>query len=53
VFAGDIRASREMYVLLAMQKVVGSNPISRFEKSLHLQAFFVSSVGLCVFVTGQ
>jgi hypothetical protein len=30
--------------LLAMQKVVGSNPISRFEKCLHLQAFFVGAV---------
>ena len=26
--------------LLAMQKVVGSNPISRFRKSPHLQVFF-------------
>jgi hypothetical protein len=30
---------REVQVLLAMQKVVGSNPISRFPKGLHLQAF--------------
>jgi hypothetical protein len=28
-----------------MQKVVGSNPISRFAKGLHLQAFFVGAVG--------
>ena len=28
-----------------MQKVVGSNPISRFEKGLHLQVFFVGAVG--------
>ena len=40
-FAGDIRAEPETHVLLAMQKVVGSNPISRFEKGLHLQVFLV------------
>jgi hypothetical protein len=36
--------------LLAMQKVVGSNPISRFRKGRHLQVFFVSPVGkrVCV-----
>jgi hypothetical protein len=33
-----------------MQKVVGSNPISRFPKGLHLQAFFVRAVGWCVCV---
>ena len=33
-----------------MQKVVGSNPISRFRRVLYLQAFFVSTVGLCVCV---
>jgi len=27
--------------LLGMQKVVGSNPIRRFRKGLHLQTFFV------------
>ena len=27
-------------MLLAMQKVEGSNPFSRFRKGLHLQAFF-------------
>jgi hypothetical protein len=31
--------------LLAMQKVVGSNPISRLRKGLHLQAFLVCEVG--------
>jgi hypothetical protein len=31
--------------LLAMQKVVGSNPISRLRKGLHLQVFFVLAVG--------
>jgi hypothetical protein len=38
--------------LLAMQKVEGSNPFSRSRKGLHLQVFFVSSVGLCVCVAG-
>jgi hypothetical protein len=33
-----------------MQKVVGSNPISRFRKGLYLQAFFACAVGLCVCV---
>jgi hypothetical protein len=31
--------------LLAMQKVEGSNPFSRFEKGLHLQAFCLRAVG--------
>jgi hypothetical protein len=31
-----------------MQKVEGSNPFSRFKKGLHLQDFFVETVGLCV-----
>jgi hypothetical protein len=30
-FAGDIRAERETEVLLAIQKVEGSNPFSRFD----------------------
>jgi hypothetical protein len=47
-FAGDIRAGQETHVLLAMQKVVGSNPISRFAKGLHLQVFFVGAVALFV-----
>ena len=29
-----------------MQKVEGSNPFSRFVKSLHLQALFVATVAL-------
>jgi hypothetical protein len=33
-----------------MQKVVGSNPISRFAKGLHLQAFLVAAVALLVCV---
>jgi hypothetical protein len=32
-------------VLLAMQKVVGSNPISRFREGLYLQVFFVWAIG--------
>jgi len=36
--------------LLAMQKVEGSNPFSRSQKGLHLQAFFAWAVGLCVCV---
>jgi Domain of unknown function (DUF427) len=32
-FAGDIRREREPCALLAMQKVVGSNPISRLKKA--------------------
>ena len=35
-----------------MQKVVGSNPISRSRKGLHLQAFFVEAVGWCVCFAG-
>jgi hypothetical protein len=31
--------------LIAMQTVVGSNPISRFAKGLHLQVFPVRAVG--------
>jgi hypothetical protein len=42
-----------MRVLLAMQKVVGSNPISRFTKGLHLQVFFDGTVGSCVCVIRQ
>jgi hypothetical protein len=34
-----------MELLIAMQKVVGSNPISRFAKGLHLQVFFVLAAG--------
>ena len=33
-----------------MQKVEGSNPFSRSQKGLHLQAFFAWAVGLCVCV---
>jgi hypothetical protein len=35
-----------------MQKVVGSNPISRFRKGLHLLAFFMRAVGWFVCVDG-
>jgi hypothetical protein len=40
-------------LLLAMQKVEGLNPFSRFEKGGHLEAFFVVAVEQCVCVTGQ
>src|SRR5918992_1178094 len=52
-FAGNIGVEHGSHVLLAMQKVVGSNPFSRFEKGLHLQAFFVPAVGLCLCVAGD
>jgi hypothetical protein len=39
--------------MLAMQKVVGSNPISRLKRGLHLQVFFMPAVGWCVCVPGQ
>jgi hypothetical protein len=40
-----MRADQETHALLAMQKVEGSNPFSRFGKGLHLQASLVSPVG--------
>ena len=43
-FAGSFSAGRGPRVL-AMQKVEGSNPFSRFEKGLRLQVFFVRGVG--------
>jgi hypothetical protein len=43
-FAASFRVERDARVLLAMQKVVGSNPISRFRKGLYLQVFFVGAV---------
>jgi hypothetical protein len=52
-FAGDIGAEQETHVLLAMQKVEGSNPFSRFRKGLDLQVFFVAAVEQGVCVTGQ
>jgi hypothetical protein len=36
-----------------MQKVVGSNPISRSRKGLQLQVFFMRTVGWCVCVAGH
>src|SRR5215208_2478365 len=41
-FAGVFGMTCEPEQPLAMQKVVGSNPISRFGEGLHLQAFFGS-----------
>jgi len=37
----DLRAESTLHVLLAMQKVEGSNPFSRSQEDLHLQGFFV------------
>jgi hypothetical protein len=45
LFAALFGAGREVRVLLAMQKVEGSNPFSRFPKGVHLQVFFVYAVG--------
>jgi hypothetical protein len=53
LFAALFGAGREAQVLLAMQKVEGSNPFSRFREGLQLQVFFASSVGLCVCVAGD
>jgi hypothetical protein len=44
VFAGILRTERGKHVLLAMQKVEGSNPFSRFREGVHLQVFFVRAV---------
>jgi len=57
--AGDLPICRhfgpicEAELLLAMQKVEGSNPFSRSRKTCDLQVFFVSPVGKCVRVLGQ
>ena len=40
VFAGDIGAEREPYALLAMQKVEGSKPFSRFAKACICRPFW-------------
>jgi hypothetical protein len=44
------RGNPVLQVLLATQKVVGSNPISLFAKGPYLQVFFVRPVGWCVCV---
>jgi hypothetical protein len=49
-FAGISDRSARAELLIAMQKVVGSNPISRFAKGLYLQAFLISEVALFVCV---
>jgi hypothetical protein len=41
VFAGTLWSTPVPHVLLAMQKVEGSNPFSRFRKGGHLQPFLV------------
>jgi hypothetical protein len=40
LFAALFGAGRDVRVLLAMQKVEGSNPFSRYWKGLHLQGLF-------------
>jgi hypothetical protein len=49
-FPETLRTELGLQVLLAMQKVEDSNPFSRSQKGLHLQAFFACAVGLCVCV---
>jgi hypothetical protein len=44
LFAGISLHNPALHALLAMQKVVGSNPISRSRKGLRLQVFFVLAV---------
>ena len=53
LFAGISLQNPALHALLAMQKVVGSNPISRFRKDAYLQVFFFGPVGWCVCVIGQ
>jgi hypothetical protein len=53
VFAGIFSGEPALHVLLAMQKVEGSNPFSRSQEGLHLQGFFVDAVGWCVCVAGH
>jgi hypothetical protein len=43
-FAGISCGSPRVELLIAMQKVVGSNPISRFGKTCDLQVFLVARV---------
>jgi hypothetical protein len=50
VFAGNIRAEPHANALLAMQKVEGSNPFSRFRKRPALAGLFRGAVGWCVCV---
>ena len=45
VFCRDIPHCTDSRALLAMQKVEGSNPFSRFREGLHLQAFLLASPG--------
>jgi hypothetical protein len=48
LFAGLFGAERVARVLLAMQKVEGSNPFSRFVKTCDLQVFLLGAAGWCV-----
>jgi hypothetical protein len=52
-FAGTLRPTPVPHVLLATQKVEGSNPFSRFEKGLHLHVLFVGTVGWSVCIAGH
>jgi hypothetical protein len=52
VIAGSSPRRPPPNALLAMQKVEGSNPFSRFPKGLHLQVFFGCAVGWCFCVAG-
>jgi hypothetical protein len=47
VFSGDLQSKRGKHVLLAMQKVEGSKPFSRFGKGLHLSAVWPGWLSLC------
>jgi hypothetical protein len=53
VFGGTLWSAQVANALLAMQKVEGSNPLSRFREDVHLQVYFVGPVGWCVCVIGQ
>jgi hypothetical protein len=49
----DIHGESALHVPLAMQKVEGSNPFSRFREGLRLQVFFMGAVGWCVCIDGH
>jgi hypothetical protein len=53
LFPATLRTESGRQRLLAMQKVEGSNPFSRFKKGLHLQAFLPGESLQCDCVTGQ
>src|SRR5918992_5524780 len=53
LFAGNLWSTPLPHALLARQKVEGSNPFSRFREDVHLQVFFIRTVGWCVCVAGH